>query len=693
MITSKEVTAMRKAGKLDEAYTHSLDLIAAPDADDWDRAAHGWCLIDLVKRHASVGDQAALGEWLRRLDAFEAPAENEILARGKEKALALGRTDRREALKAQSLSKQGRHEEAARIYADLDAQGALQPQDRKSWGWELYRLAKAEFQGGNEDDFSPSAVQRVKRYLNTYLKLNLKGADILREGSEFQQHTPQKVTRGISFSRMMNSAASSDHLHSLMLHLALRLAKGGHLKALPFLRLWDLNNLTEEDFASKTTSDGKTYSSLAERAIQAAAAEAIEGDRPDDLRFILPHVEAALKRFPENIWLKLHLVKLLRGLRRTDEARALAIEFAREKATEYWVWELIADLSLDDPALQLSCYAKALLCSQDEDFVGKVRLKLAAHVADRNPAETRFEVERVITHRTHAGYRIPPEAKAMSENAWFAAASPRATGREFYARFTEQAEALLFSHLRWTDASLGDVFLVEGKDGKKPRRRRRLYVREKSMALELSLPDNHPDVRGLAEGTPLLVQYEASRAEPGRTTIHRIRPRPEGTAMDAVPERIGVIDHVNREKALIHVIVAQGVDGVCPISAYSGEAKVGVSVAVRMTKYRGRNDERMHILSLTPSEKSPSPTVYRSFLASTEVNDKGFGFTQDDIFIPPHLVAAAGIASGDLVEGTAILSYDKKGSKWGMKAIEARTIAKDPHDKRLASKPEFEPAR
>lgn len=424
MITSKEVTALRKAGKLDEAYAHSLDLIAAPDADDWDRAAHGWCLIDLVKRHASDGDRAALAEWLRRLDAFEAPAENDVLASGKEKALALGRTDRREALKAQSLSKQGRHEEAARIYADLHAQGALQPQDRKSWGWELYRLAKAELQGGNADDFSPSAVQRVKRYLNTYLKLNLKGADTLREGNEFQQHRPQRVARGISFSSMMNSTASSDHLHSLMLHLALRLAKGDHLKALPFLRLWNPDRLTEEDFASQTGSDGKSYSSLAERAIQAAAAEAIEGDRPDDLLFILPHVEAALKRFPENIWLKLHLVKLLRGLHRTDEARALAIEFAREKANEYWVWDLIADLSPDNSALQLSCYAKALLCSQDEDFVGKVRLKLAAHVADCNPAEARFEVERVISHRTQAGYRIPPEAKAMSESAWFAAASP-----------------------------------------------------------------------------------------------------------------------------------------------------------------------------------------------------------------------------------------------------------------------------
>ncbi|MDI9846734.1 hypothetical protein QM467_01525 [Rhodoblastus sp. 17X3] len=665
MITSKEVTAMRRAGSLNEAYAASLDLIAAPEADDWDRAAHGWCLIDLVKRCAAEGNQTALAEWLRRLEAFEPPAENDILASGKERALALGRADRREAMKAQALSKQKRHEEAADIYARLHTQGALRPEDCKSWGWDLYHIAredlrKAELSKTDGDEIPPAIVQRVKRCLNTYLT---------RCSMEPEPRNPTSG-RGI-----FQAKPASVNLHSVMLTLALRLTKGNHLKALPFLRLWNPDRLTEEDFASQTGSDGKTYVSLAERALQAAAAEAIEGDRPDDLRFILPHVEAALKRFPEHIWLKLHLVKLLRGLRKTGEARALAIEFAREKATEYWVWDLIADLSPGDAALQLSCFAKALICSQDDDFVGKVRLKLAALVADQHPAEARFEVERVLSHRAHSGYRIPRDAKAMSESAWFAAASPKSTDRDFYARFTEEADALLFSHLPWTDASLGDIFTVDGKDGQKPRRRRRIYVREHSTALELNLPDTHADVRGLAAGTPLLVQYETSRAEPWRTTIHRVRPRPDGSAMDAVPERIGVIDHVNWERSLIHVIVARGVDGVCPISAYPGDPKVGVAVAVRMARSHGRSGERTHILSMTTSEQSPSPTICRTFLESTEVSNRGFGFTQDDIFIPQHLVAAAGIASGDLVEGTAILSYDKKGGKWGMKAVEARSVA------------------
>jgi hypothetical protein len=335
-------------------------------------------LLTLSNARPLTENQAKLMEYTLLSEKFEAPAENALLASHRERALALRQIDRREALEAQGLGKQGQHEEAAGIYARLHEQGVLRPEDRKSWGWELYHLARAELQKASGEDLSPAIVQRVKRCLNTCL------TQALRE-PEYRSPSPRPTSRG---------KPSSVNLHSLMLNLALRLAKGNHLKALRFVRMWNLDHFTEEDFTSQAGSDGKTYPSLAERAIQAAASEAIDSDRPDDLRFILPHVESALKRFPENIWLKLYLVKLLRGLRRTDEARKLAIEFAREKATEYWVWDLIAELSPDDPELQLSCWAKALICSQDNDFVSKVRLKFAALIANHHPAEARFEVER-----------------------------------------------------------------------------------------------------------------------------------------------------------------------------------------------------------------------------------------------------------------------------------------------------------
>ena len=642
---SKEVTELRKSGQLDAAYALSMERIADSEADEHDRAAYAWCLIALVKQHSADGNQQNLSGYLDQLRRFEVPASDGMLAEHCEKALALKDPNRRAMQAARNLSKQGKHEEAARTYADAHANGSLEPDDRKSWGWELYRLIKGELEGKPDDELSSPVVQRVKRHLNTYLKLEIGGPDLL---------------------------------HSLMLRQALRLTKGNHLKVLPFLRLWNPDEFSDEDFERQTGKDGKIYPSLVEQVIQAAASEAAESDRADERHFILPHVQIVMKRFTDNVWLKLNLTKLLRGMGRIDESLKLAVEFAREKASEYWAWELIGDLVPNDNNLKRSCYSKALSCSQDEDFVGKVRLKLAALIEESHPAEARYEVERMIAHRTLAGYQIPREALSLAER--LAAFSPTPTDRAFYVGLSDAAEALLFSHLPWTDACLGDVFTIEGRDGQKARRRRRIYVKGNPFAIELSLPDNHTDIRGLPEGTPIKVQYESSKADPGRTTIHRISRRPDGTPLDIVPSRVGVIDHINHEKSLIHVIVARGVDGTCPITLHPGQAKIGVTVAVRLVQHHSKNGVRTRIVQIDPTDQAPSPDVCRSFRDATNVTPNGLGFTRGDIFIPPHIITAEGIQAGDLVEGMAIASFDKKHGKWGMKAIQAKSLARNHFD-------------
>lgn len=641
----KEVTELRRSGQLEEAYVLSVERIADSEADDYDRGAYAWCLIALVKQHSADGDRQKLSEYLDHLRRVEVPATDGMLTEHREKTLALAQPDRRAALNAGILSKQGKHEEAARIYADISASGKLEPEDRKSWGWELYYLIKSELEGKQDDGRSSSIVQRVKRHLHTYLQLDIEGPD---------------------------------RLHSLMLRQALRLAKGDHLKVLPFLRLWNPDQFSDEDFTRQTGKDGKIYPALVEQVIQAAASEAAESDRADDHHFILPHVQDAMKRFSDNIWLKLNLTKILRGMGRTDEALTLAVEFAREKASEYWAWELIGDLVPNDINLKRSCYAKALSCSQDDDFVGKVRVKFAALLEESHPAEARFEVERMMAHRARAGYQIPREALSLAER--LAAISQNPTDRAFYGGLSDAAEALLFSHLPWTDACLGDVFTIAARDGQKPRRRRRIYVKGSPFAMELSLPDNHVDIRGLPEGTPIKVQYETSKAEPSRTTIHRICPRVDGTPMDIVVSQVGVIDHINQEKSLIHVVVARGVDGICPISLYPGQAKIGDAVAVRLAQHHSKSGVRTRIVEIESTDQAPSPNVCRQFRDATNVTPNGLGFTRGDIFIPPHMITAEGIQAGDLVEGIAIASFDKKRGKWGMKAIQAKSIARNHFD-------------
>lgn len=257
-----------------------------------------------------------------------------------------------------------------------------------------------------------------------------------------------------------------------------------------------------------------------------------------------------------------------------------------------------------------------------------------------------------------------------------AAASPKSTDRTFYARLSDSAEALLFSNLPWTDASLGDQFTIEGRDGQKPRKRRRIYLRTKSFALELSIPDNHVDIRGLNEGAPLMVQHEMSKTDPGRATIHRIRSRPNGTWMDVAPELIGVIDNINDQKSLLHVIAARGIDGTCPLSLYPGEPRVGKAVAVRLAQHYGRTGIQTRVIAILATDQPVSADILRAFREATRVNEAGLGFTKSDIFIPAHIVAASNIEDGDLVEGIAIASFNKKRGTWGMRAVEVKSVGR-----------------
>lgn len=631
----RQVTTLRRDGRLDEAFKLASEQAASAEADEWDISDLGWCLVDLVKRHSTDRDQSLLRDYLSQLAKLQIPASNSLLLEHCERALTLADNDRRAVMFARKLGTDGHHDKAVHAFAELMAKGSLTRDDKVAYGWELYRATQAIFRAASGQDLPTSAVDTMKRHLNTYLKL------------------------GIS---------EPGRLHSCMMQQAVRLAHGDHLRLVAFARLWGLDSFQREDFESPPIKDGKTFPPLAETVLQRASKEAAKGGSPAEMNYILPHLERGMKRFPENMWLKLNMVKLMRGLERLDEARQLATQFARSKAGEYWTWELLGDLEVE-PNMRLSCYAKALTCSEDDTFVSKLRLKFATLVADDYPGEAKSEVKRVLEHRRREGTRIPAEAQRMAESAWYHAASPSASGLQFYERFKQHAEELLFAHIPWTEASVGDEFVIDGQEGQKERRRRRIFVKANPLPLEISVSAGHPDIRRCLPGTPINVQMEMSTAEPWKAIVHRIQPR-NGANDDVVPELCGVIDHINRAKSLVHFVVAKGIDGTFPLGDFPATPEIGQAVAVRMTRYHSRKGARTRTLSASSTNRSPGPEVLKHFNDDVEIRN-GLGFTSTGIFIPPDIVSASNLDDGDKAKGIAVINFDKKRSTWGWKAISA----------------------
>ena len=89
MISNKEVFAKRREGAIDEAYKMALELMAAPQADEWDRKAFAWCLIDLIKRDVKDGQLGSLPHYRSQLESIVVDPADDVLSKGVRHTLSM----------------------------------------------------------------------------------------------------------------------------------------------------------------------------------------------------------------------------------------------------------------------------------------------------------------------------------------------------------------------------------------------------------------------------------------------------------------------------------------------------------------------------------------------------------------------------------------------------------------------------
>lgn len=627
---SSEVFSLRRDGKLDEAYQLALRLMAAPEVDEWTQKAMAWCLIDLIKKDAKASCLDRLVHYAAQLEALTIASTDEVLTKQRMFALTLCRPDGRLRSEAVALSKQARHAEAAALYRRLCTE---RPDDRDlntALAWEIYGHAKQLMEQGAFD------VGLVKRCLNEYLGLPVE--------------RPSK-------------------LHSCFLALAVKLAAADQLKILGFARLWDLAHLRPDDFESFVTAHGETYPSLAEKVVLQAGKAAVASATEVDAHYVLPYLDTAIQRHPANTWLQYVKAKILIGLGRHQDALSFGVKVVKEKIGEVWAWELLGIIcAASDPEAALSCYCKALTCSREEKFIGKLRSRLAHLLIAKEQFErAKFEIMRVVATKTQEGQRTPNDVAQLMAQDWYAHVDAVASNDDFYATHTAIAESLLFSTLPWLAASLGERFTVPRQEGKHSTKRR-VFVRATGISIEVSVSESRFPYRQLAPGAPLRVKGEFDHNK--KFQLFLVEPRSDGVAWDALSSRVGVVEGINQEKQLLHVLIERGVSGVIPSNQLGGRLALGDAVAVRISKYTTKEGERYRIVSAEQTDDAPSNTVRRMFTDRVRA-DKGMGFTPDDIFIPPPLMQAQGIVDGDQVTGVALLNLNKKRNTWGWKAVKA----------------------
>jgi hypothetical protein len=627
MITSGDVFAKRKSGQLDEAYQMAIELVNANESDDWSFKAFAWCLIDLIKRESQLRNEQDLAYYANQLQSIKVEASDEILKTQIQYALSLCNPNGQLILQAKTLSKQGDHLQAANIYRQLCRAGAGDLNVQTSLGWELFRLLK---QSLTQDNLN---LINTKRLLADYLKLQ--------------------------------AIEKPSLLHSNILNLAAKLGGNSSFSLLAFLMYWQLEYLRAEDYEPYINEKGEKYASLAEKVIQQAAKESVVSDSQQYINYIIPHLDNAIERFPDNIWLKLNKTKILLKLGRSDQALLFATEVTRSKVNDYWSWALLGQVNAElDESVAHSCYCKALLCYTDDKFTAKVRIKMAQSLASLGEfAEAKHEVERVLASKTKEGVKIPEDVEKLQTMEWYRTFTATESNKKYYQLHVAKAEALLFSGLPFIQACIGEKFTIPDRPNK-PKIKLYLKLPDKSEPYEISVPENKHKFARIGYGVSIKGDFDASE----RFQVYLIEDRDCETQWDIFPEHIGVVDHVNHEKRVLHYIVNRLINGVLTLSETDGKFNEGDAVAVKVARYKNKQGLRYRVLTAHSTDKQPSPSVCRAFKQGVRESN-GMGFTADDIFISRSLMLTHKIIDGDTVVGTAVLNYNKKKVCWGWKAL------------------------
>ena len=637
MITSKEVFEKRKAGQIHEAYKMGQELVRNNPNDPWNIKALAYCLVDLIKDASNRNDGDSLKNLVVELNGLDIDQNDEILVRSVNHAKGLGNPQTKIIADAKALSKLGRHHDALNAYRTALKSFPSDISVHEGLGWELYRVGKDIFATEKID------VYKAKQLLNEYIKL--------------KNERPSR-------------------LHSLFLRYADKLIGSEGFNLVAFLRFWDLNNLTHEDYEPYQADNGKSYPSVAEKVIQHAAKDALSRNIADDMNYILPSVDNAIDAFPENFWLTYYKAKLLLGVGENREAYEFALSVAKAKLNEYWAWDLLAETLVGtDTEKAFGCYSKALSCRSDEKFLANVRMKFADLLIQKSLyCEAKFEIDQAIKSREQEGWKLTEAQLHYQAADWYQSTTATKENREFYKQYTVIAEALLFDSLPWLNASLGNTFTTP-MNPDKPKRKIFVSIANQLTPIEISVSEKRYPFKRMEPGNGLKIKGEYDTDK--RFQIYLIEPRDESKKWDIFPEYIGIIDHINHDKKLAHFIVDKNIDGVLHFADYTIAFNDADTVALKLTSHKNDRGIQYSVLSCLPTEKEISSSTVKKFQSTVRISN-GLGFTANDIFIDRPFVDQFNMQDGDSVEGVAVLNYNKKKSTWGWKALKI-----DMHEKSI----------
>ncbi len=237
---------------------------------------------------------------------------------------------------------------------------------------------------------------------------------------------------------------------SVLVHTILQ-AKGWNLVG-AFAYWCGFDSLRPEDFSPFLLDNGKRLMSLAEQLDCKIGKYLVScGDRTKIEAFI-PTQLSLCEQQKDYTYPPYFLAEMYIAVGQSAQAIAILKPFARKKANEFWVWELLAEAASGE-AEKTAYLCRALSCKTKEEMAIRMYEKAAIVFAQAGHNDTaRYLVETICRIRTAHQWSIPAPLQALQQQSWYALATPKAD-TDWIAGQSQYAEYLLFGHtLRPRDA-------------------------------------------------------------------------------------------------------------------------------------------------------------------------------------------------------------------------------------------------
>ena len=429
-VTSRDVFDLRRASKLDEAYTMAKQLMENPDYSVWDKRAYAWCLVDLIKRANAEDNQAAAERYRNELKPLIITESDGVLFKQTEYVLRVASPVVKALAAIKSLKDAGHYQDALDKVKDLYAENPDDDSVKNAYGWCLHKVIQVE---AKEKVIN---FERVKVCLDDVFALGLHN--------------------DISFMRYLwgpiltiKEVEQQIPLYQYVLQL-------------------DFTTFEREDYEVKPYrgSDGMIHNwpSLVIRVLRKSLNSL---DKTVDREMIVTLRNLAVEHMAylneSTYYLKWSIAKTYVMLHELDTAKQMILDLLQAKPNEFWLWNGLVNTIEDDHIFALSCYCKSLLCQHRLQFNGAAKLGVIKELVALGQYDmASAELHELVTFRIDNHQTVNDQLNAYLHADWY---NPDAESlpKDFYRENSAIAVEFLCQSLPRTIGIVNYVFKAQNR--------------------------------------------------------------------------------------------------------------------------------------------------------------------------------------------------------------------------------------